>query len=373
MARSRLGPQYEQLKMARPRPNPHYTLDSRFESIKKPRMMRPPVLETGRWVTLETPRLKPIHKQGYKYGYNPYFSRMTRTQRQKWIRQQAAFHQEYGQRDHCSSRSTTDSNSMEVITGAKAPEYLRGPYVGKEGIAGATTKNIATPVRNGTNHRVQNTKVKSCPNKDSTKTQNNHKSLEKNSENVESETESEEAKASPKPVGPKRGQVVQVWFGRKKRSPRGSKEAEGNQIEAEQSQETQIENVQDSLIENAKDINSIKNAEGIEDIDDVENIEDIEDMEDIENMEDVGDIEDMENIENIEDIDTFENYEGIDDIEVEKTDDMGEMEGSETLESTKNGIQTGEPEIESKEPKNGKTLNCNAFTLPREFMATTWV
>jgi hypothetical protein len=62
--------------MARSRPNPHYTLDPRFESIKKPRMVRPPVSETGRWVTLKTPGLKPIHKQEYKYGYNPYFSRM---------------------------------------------------------------------------------------------------------------------------------------------------------------------------------------------------------------------------------------------------------------------------------------------------------
>jgi hypothetical protein len=40
-------------------------------------MIRPPVLEAGRWVTLETPGLKPIQKQEYKYGYNPYFSRMT--------------------------------------------------------------------------------------------------------------------------------------------------------------------------------------------------------------------------------------------------------------------------------------------------------
>jgi hypothetical protein len=62
--------------MARSRPNPHYTLDPRFESIKKPKMVRPPDSETGRWVTLKTPRLKPIHKQEYKYGYNPYFSRM---------------------------------------------------------------------------------------------------------------------------------------------------------------------------------------------------------------------------------------------------------------------------------------------------------
>ena len=99
-------------------------------------------------------------------------------------------------------------------------------------------------------------------------------------------------------------------------------------------------------------------------------MEDIEDMEDIENMEDVGDIEDLEDIENIEDIDTFENFEGIDDIEVEEIDDMGEMEGAETLES---GIQTGEPETESEEPNNSKTLSYNAITLPREFMATTWV
>ena len=77
MARSRLSPQYEQQKMARSRPNPHYTLDSKFESIRKLRMIRQPVSETGRWVTLETPGLKLIHKQEYKYGYNPYFSRMT--------------------------------------------------------------------------------------------------------------------------------------------------------------------------------------------------------------------------------------------------------------------------------------------------------
>uniref|UniRef100_A0A2N9FWA1 Retrotransposon gag domain-containing protein n=1 Tax=Fagus sylvatica TaxID=28930 RepID=A0A2N9FWA1_FAGSY len=126
----------------------------------------------------------------------------------------------------------------------------------------------------------------------------------------------------------------------------------------EQSQETPIRSVQSSPIEDAEDIKSIEDSEGIEDIEDVENI---------------GDIEDMEDIENIEDIDTFENSEGIDDIEVEETDDIEEMEGSETIGCTKNGIQTGEPEIESQKPKNGKTLSCNAITLPREFMATTWV
>ena len=218
--------------MARSRPNPHHTLDSRFESIRKPRMMRPPVSETGRWVTFETPRLKPIHKQEYKYGYNPYFSRMTQTQRRRWIRQQAALHQEFGKKDHCSSRLTMDSDSMEVITGAEAPEYLRGPYVGKEDIIGTTTTNITTLRINGTGHKVQNTETKPCQTKDSTRT---HKRLEKNSENLESETESKEPKISQAPVGPQKGQVVHVWFGRKKRSLRCRKEAKDNQIEAEQS------------------------------------------------------------------------------------------------------------------------------------------
>ena len=81
----------------------------------------------------------------------------------------------------------------------------------------------------------------------------------------------------------------------------------------------------------------------------------------------------MEDIEYIEDIDTFENSEVIDDIEVKEANDIEEMEGSEAIGCTKTGIQIGEPEIESQEPKNGKTLSCNAITLPREFMATTWV
>ena len=220
---------------------------------------------------------------------------------------------------------------MEVITRAEALKYLRGPYAKKVDTVVMTTKNIATP------------------GKDSIKTQDNHKRLEKNSENVKSEAESEETKALPASVEPKRGQVVQVWFGRKKRSPRGNEEAK---IGAEQFQETRREHVQNSPNKNEENINGIKDVEDIEDINDTENMEDIEDMEDIEN---------------IEDIDTFENFEDIDDIEVEENDDM---EGEETLE---NGTQTEEPEIKSEEPKNGKTLNCNAFTLPREFMATTWV
>jgi hypothetical protein len=170
--------------------------------------MRPLVSETGRWVTLETPRLKPIHKQEYKYGYNPYFSRMTRTQRRRWIRQQAALHQKFGKRDHCSSKSTTNSDSMEVIMGAKALEYLRGLYVEKEVIIGATTKNIAAPIKNGTSHKVQNTEAKPCQNKDSMRTQDNQKRLEKNYDNAKLETGYEEAKTSQILVGPQKGQVV---------------------------------------------------------------------------------------------------------------------------------------------------------------------
>ena len=97
---------------------------------------------------------------------------------------------------------------MEVITGAKAPEYLRGHYARKEDIIGATTKNIATPIINDISHKLQNTETKPCQSKDSTRTQDNHKRLEKNSENVESETESEEAKTSRIPIGPQKAK----WY-----------------------------------------------------------------------------------------------------------------------------------------------------------------
>ena len=94
---------------------------------------------------------------------------------------------------------------MEVITGVEVPKYLKGNYAGKEDITGATTKNIAAPIINGTSHKVQNTETKPCQNKDSTRTQDNQKRLEKNSKNAESETESEEAKTSQIPVGPQKG------------------------------------------------------------------------------------------------------------------------------------------------------------------------
>uniref|UniRef100_A0A2N9FYZ2 Uncharacterized protein n=1 Tax=Fagus sylvatica TaxID=28930 RepID=A0A2N9FYZ2_FAGSY len=288
---SRLGPQYVQQKMAQSRLTSHQTLDSRFESIRRPRMIRPPISEARRWVTLESLGLKPIHRQEYKYGYNPYFSRMMRTQRQRWIRQKVALHQEYERKDHYSSRSTFDSDSMEVITGAEAPEYLKGPYVKKEDTIDTPAKDIAIPImKNDIGHKVQST----------------------------------------------------VWFGRKKRSPKGRKEAKDNSIKAERSQETSMENIQVNLIEDTEDIEDIKNIEGIEGLEDIEDLEGIEDIEGVEN---------------------FEGIEDIDDIEAERTDDVEEIEELEAMECTETDevleIQHGKPEIELEEPKNGIDQNGN--------------
>jgi hypothetical protein len=120
-----------------------------------------------------------------------------------------------------------------------------------------------------------------------------------------------------------------------------------------------MENIRVNSTEDTEDIEDIKNIEGIEDIDDIENIEDVEDLEGIENIEGV------------------ENFEDIDDIEVEETKDVEEIEGSEATECTETEevleIQLGRSKIESQEPKNGKIISCNAITLPREFMATSWI
>jgi hypothetical protein len=146
------------------------------------------------------------------------------------------------------------------------------------------------------------------------------------------------------PILPQNYQTVQVWFERKKRSPRGRKEAQDNSIEAEQSQETSMGNIQVDLTE---DIEDIKNIEGIEDLEDIEGVE------------------------------NFEGIEDIDDIKIEGTDDIEEIEESEAMECTETDevleIQLGKPEIESEEPRNCQIISCNAITLSREFMATSWV
>ena len=60
--------------------------NQQFEDPRRFRTYRPPIAEQGRWVTLGSPNLKPIHQKIYKYGYNPNVHKMTKTQRRKWIR-----------------------------------------------------------------------------------------------------------------------------------------------------------------------------------------------------------------------------------------------------------------------------------------------
>ncbi len=84
---------------------------------------------------------------------------------------------------------------MEVITGAEAPEYLKGPYVQKEDTINIPTKDIVIPImKNGRGHRMQSMVTKPYRGKESKKTRNDHRCLEKDNENIESETESKKVK-----------------------------------------------------------------------------------------------------------------------------------------------------------------------------------
>ena len=71
--------------------------NQQFEDPRRIRTYRPPIAEQGRWVTLRSPNLKPIHQKVYKYGYNPNFHKMTRTQSRRWIRNQASKQKEMQQ------------------------------------------------------------------------------------------------------------------------------------------------------------------------------------------------------------------------------------------------------------------------------------
>uniref|UniRef100_A0A2N9EV97 Uncharacterized protein n=1 Tax=Fagus sylvatica TaxID=28930 RepID=A0A2N9EV97_FAGSY len=232
-------------------------------------------------------------------------------------------------REDSKNPQEAEIDSMEVITGAEALEYLQGPYARKEDTIGVTTKDIATPTMNGAGHKVQSTKM------------------------LSQKWNSRKSKPHRRQYGPKRANWCRFGLAERKEARMGRKEAEDNLIEAEQPQETSIKSVQ---------------GNATEDTEEIKGIEDTEDMDDIENIEDV---EDLEGFGNIEGVENFENIEGIDDIEVEEVDDVEEMEGLEAMECIETDIQTGKQKIDSQKPKNGKTLSCNAITLPREFMATT--
>jgi hypothetical protein len=61
-------------------------------------------------VTLGSPNLKPIHQKVYKYGYNPNFNKMIKTQRRRWIRNQASKQKEM-QQGGSSSQTPSEKNT----------------------------------------------------------------------------------------------------------------------------------------------------------------------------------------------------------------------------------------------------------------------
>ena len=55
-------------------------------------------------------KLKPIHPKVYKYGYNPNFYKMTKTQTKRWIRNQASKQKEM-QQGGSSSQAPLEKNT----------------------------------------------------------------------------------------------------------------------------------------------------------------------------------------------------------------------------------------------------------------------
>uniref|UniRef100_A0A2N9IQ24 Uncharacterized protein n=1 Tax=Fagus sylvatica TaxID=28930 RepID=A0A2N9IQ24_FAGSY len=84
--------------------------NQQFEDPRSNKTFKPPIAEKGRWVTLGSPNLKPIHQKVYKYGYNPNFNKMTKTQRRRWIRNQAAKQKEM-QQGGSSSQAPSEKNT----------------------------------------------------------------------------------------------------------------------------------------------------------------------------------------------------------------------------------------------------------------------
>ena len=56
---------------------------SRVERPKQLRTFKPGVGETNKWYSMESVSDKPPQKHHFKYGYNPYFPQITRTQRRR--------------------------------------------------------------------------------------------------------------------------------------------------------------------------------------------------------------------------------------------------------------------------------------------------
>uniref|UniRef100_A0A2N9IQV8 Uncharacterized protein n=1 Tax=Fagus sylvatica TaxID=28930 RepID=A0A2N9IQV8_FAGSY len=86
--------------------------NQQFEDPRRARTYKPPIAEQGRWVTIGSPNLKPIHQKVYKYGYNPNFHKMTKTQRRRWIKNQASKQKEMQQGGSSSQVGSGQNNNV---------------------------------------------------------------------------------------------------------------------------------------------------------------------------------------------------------------------------------------------------------------------
>ena len=63
-------------------------VESAFSRVERPKQLltlKPPIGEPNKWYSMESVSFKPPQKRHFKYGYNPYFPQMTRTQRRCWL------------------------------------------------------------------------------------------------------------------------------------------------------------------------------------------------------------------------------------------------------------------------------------------------
>ena len=61
-------------------------VESVFLRVEKPKQLhtfKPPIGQPNKWYSMESVSVKPPQKHHFKYGYNPYFPQITRTQRRR--------------------------------------------------------------------------------------------------------------------------------------------------------------------------------------------------------------------------------------------------------------------------------------------------
>jgi hypothetical protein len=108
--------------------------NQQFRDPRRVRTYRPPIAKQGKWVTLGSPNLKPIHQKVYKYGYNPNFHKMTKTQRRRWIWNQASKQKEMQQ--------GSSSSQMEPFQHKNLPRSVREDMDCEENVLAKEDNNI---------------------------------------------------------------------------------------------------------------------------------------------------------------------------------------------------------------------------------------